>query len=473
MIYSTIKTLDGCTYRLSKREKEWLNASKDIDAALACIRYALLYARKETKWLLDGCSPDVEYRSQIVDNVHIGLDEVRQIFSDRLSDPNYFPETGNIPLIELARMPDGCPCGVLHQRRGRFDNGIGRPYFWMIFANNAEGKIIRMMSGYHPSSLSLEPSGVFPGINPTRFRQENEKKPAALPAGVPLQFLFVYSKHANNWLSSAEAAKEALHYFNLATFETIQLNLDPTKASDFAWLYERSIFTLPHLHILSRGENVLRLDGPFDNEQLMQELYLRFYPPGGTKVEPEIVKDLLSHDTVGMSVTGKILWQYYCDPDRIAEIIAAFEGNNPLAAQRAAYVLDRLSVIKKDIIQPYKQLLLDTRYDDPNYARQRHVARMLPRLNLNGSEVKNAEQLLLNLSWQQKDAALQIFSLKSIRHFAKTNFRLREFAGPFVYDLMRHARNGRVVREAEITLDTIEYFEEKVHEQWDRQMARA
>ena len=69
--------------------------------------------------------------------------------------------------------------------------------------------------------------------------------------------------------------------------------------------------------------------------------------------------------------------------------------------------------------------------------------------------------------------ALQVFALKSIRHFARTNFRLREFAGEFVYNLMRHARNGRVMKEAELTLNTIEYFEEQVHEQWDRMQAHA
>ena len=155
------------------------------------------------------------------------------------------------------------------------------------------------------------------------------------------------------------------------------------------------------------------------------------------------------------------------------EILEAFKGDNVLAAQRAGYVLDRLSLIRKHVIQPYAELLLGMSHDDPNTARLRHVARMLPRLTLDSSECYQAEKLLLNLAWQQRDTALQVFALESLRHFAKRNFRLREFAGQFVFDLMQRTRNGRVIREAELTLDTIEYFEEKVNEQWERVQAHA
>jgi predicted phosphatase len=117
--------------------------------------------------------------------------------------------------------------------------------------------------------------------------------------------------------------------------------------------------------------------------------------------------------------------------------------------------------------------LLGISHTDPNIGKLRHVARMLTRLSLTASELHSAEQLLLNLSWQQRDAALQVLALKSLGHFARTNFRLREYAGPFVYDLMRRVRNGRVMREAEITLNTIEYFDEQTHDQWDRLQAHA
>lgn len=470
---STIKAADGSSYRLSKREKEWLTASSDKPAALLCIRYALVYTRRDPKWLLDECSQDVKYSTQIVDTVHSGLDKVREIYESRVVDHAWYPASGYLPLIELDTMPDGRPCGVLFQPRGRFDNGIGRPYFWMTFVCGADGKAVNMYSGCFPSSLTLKGSGIFPGIPAARLKKEKARKPDVLPAGVPLRILYIHNRHDPDWLKSAEAVKDVLPFFNMSRLDIVPIDYDTEVEADAVWLLNQEILALPHLHIISCGESIVQLDGPFIRDRLMNEIYLRFWPPGGTNVEPGIVRDLLAEVEPGMGVAYKIQRNYYCDPESMKEIMAAFQGDNPLAASRAAYVLDRLSAIKKDVIQPYKQVLLDTKDDDPNFAKLRHVARMLTRLTLTGSEVQNAEQLLLNLAWQKKDAALQVFALKSIRYFAKTNFLLREYAGPFVFELMRHTRNGRVVREAEITLDTIEYFDEKVHEQWARQIAHA
>jgi hypothetical protein len=464
---------DGNRYRLSKQEREWVAAARDISAALLCIRYALVYARHQPEWLLEECTHEVEYRSQIVDNVHLGLDAVSQVFEERMSDPAWYPESGALPLIELATLPDGCPCGVLVRRQGRFDAGLGRPDFWMAFRCNAAGKVAGMQSGFMPSPLDLRRSGIFPGIPAAKLRREKQHEPSVFPAGVPLRFLYVHRKDDPDWLPSAEAAREAVRFFNMARLEIYPLELDLSQIDDARWLFNKGVRALPHLHIVYEGEDVLRLDGPFDRERLMNELYQRFCAPGGSRVEPGVMKGLLEDQAPGMGGTGRIQWLFYCDPERMEEILEAFRGDNPLAAQRAAYVLDRLSLIRKDVIQPHAELLLGMNHDDPNSARLRHVARMLPRLTLSSPDNFRTEQLLLNLAWQQRDPALQVFALESLRHFAKTNFHLREFAGPFVFDLMQRTRNGRVIREAELTLDTIEYFEEKVNEQWERVQAHA
>jgi hypothetical protein len=75
------------SYRLSKREKEWVAASNERPAALLCIRYAPVYARRQLEWLLKECLPGVEYTSQVVDNLHLDFDKVREVFERRMSDP--------------------------------------------------------------------------------------------------------------------------------------------------------------------------------------------------------------------------------------------------------------------------------------------------------------------------------------------------------------------------------------------------
>lgn len=469
----TAALADGTVYRLTEREQAWVAASQDRAAALLCIRYALVYARRRPAWLMEVCLPEVVYTSQIIDNRHLGREQIGGIFERRMTDPVWYPESGALPLIELAAMPDGRPCGLLMQRKSRFDSGPGRPDFWMTFTPDAAGRVTAMHSGFLPSPLDLQRSGLYPGIPEERLSLELAHTPDILPAGVPLRFLFVHRRDDPEWLASAETAREAMRFFNMASFEIYPLELDSSGMEDDRWLFNKGVRKLPHLHIVYGSEDVLRLDGPFDRDRLMPELYRRFIAPGGTPVEAGIVKGLLEDQAPGMGNARMIRWHYYCDPERMKEIIGAFVGEDVVAARRAAYVLDRLSMIKRDVIQPYAGLMLGMDHDDPNTARLRHVARMLPRLALNPSECFQAEQLLLNLAWQQQDTALQVFALEALRHFAKRNFRLREFAVPFVFDLMRRSRNGRVIREAERTLDTIEYFEEQVHEQWDRVQAHA
>lgn len=469
-----ISNTKGLVYELTKKERSWVKSFGDKAAeALLCIRYALVYTRREPSWLVEQCRSDVEYTTNVVANFHGGFDEVRRVFEERMIDPHWYPPSGNLPFVEMARLPDGRPCGVVVQRRGRYDTGLGRPDFWMTFRSDGAGRCAGLHSGCLPSSLTLDRSGIFPGVAAVRIKHEKARKPESLPAGVPLQFLFVHDRNADDWIASAKAAQDALVYFNMASFELLPLDINTADESHAAWLLKKGVLALPHLQITTRSEVVLHLDGPFNLEQVMHELYPRFCAPGATDVEPGVVSRLLGRQKPGMDCCVEVLWHYYCDPERMDEIIEAFLGGANNAARRAAYVLDRLSGIKREVIQPHADLLLGVSPESGDSFLLRHVAHMLPRLKLTGDKLFQAESLLLQLSWQQKDAPLQVIALKSLRHFARTNFRLREYAGPFVYDLMRRTRDGRVVREAERTLDTIEYFEEKVHEQWDRLQANA
>ncbi len=469
-----ITSIIGTAYRLRKREVEWCASvnSRRMEA-LACIRYALVYAHRHSGWFLGVCRPDVDYTTQLVNKHHKGVEEVKAVLERRVADPDLSAESDNRPFFELARMPDGMPCVLMHQRTSRYDIGIGRPAFWTCFQCDDSGMVRSIRSGALPSPVDLDRSGLFPGVPADVLRRQKKRKPEVLPAGVPLTFIYLHAKEDKDWAASAAAVKDVMGFFPLATLEVIPLALDTTDEKDVVWLNKKGVQALPHLHVRCYEDDVIHLDGPFDRDRLMQEIYPRFNAPCGTPVETGRMTAVLKDESPGMGCTYKARWYYYCDPTRMEEIVEAFTGDDQLAAQRAGYLLDRLSLIKREVIQPLTELLINFSHEDTNAARLRHVARMLPRLDLTQTQRQKAEQLLLNMAWHSRDTALQIFALRSLRHFAKQNFKLREFGGPFVFKLMRRARNGRVVREAEVTLDTIEYFEEKVHEQWDRQMAHA
>lgn len=144
-----------------------------------------------------------------------------------------------------------------------------------------------------------------------------------------------------------------------------------------------------------------------------------------------------------------------------------------MAATRAAYVLGRLSAIKANAVQWFVEEMVSFSGDDPGDGRLRHVAHMLPKFRLDPRQTLQAEQLMLDLFWQERDRPLKAIALRSLRHFARVNFLLREFAEPVVYEVMRISRSGAVVREAERTLDAIEYFQESVGEMLERQAAHA
>jgi len=271
MKFTSITMSGGDVYRLTKREKEWVAASNDKPAALLCIRYALVYARRQPAWLLDECLPDMEYTSQINDNLRLGFDKTSKVFESRMTDPAWYPDSGALPLIQLATMPDGRPCGLVVQRKSRFDNGLGRPDFWMTFTTDADGKVAGMNSGFLPSPLELQCSGLFPGIPAALLAREKAHEPSVLPAGVPLRFLYVHLKDDPVWLTSAGVAKEALRFFNMASFEIYPLELDHSQLDNARWLFNKGVRALPHLHVMYGDEDILRLDGPFDRERLMNE----------------------------------------------------------------------------------------------------------------------------------------------------------------------------------------------------------
>ena len=195
--------------------------------------------------------------------------------------------TGNTSNPRVT-MPDGRPCGLLVQRKGLFDSGLGRPVFWMSFTCDEAGKAAGMLSGFQPSPLDLSRSGLFPGIPAKRLASEKAHEPAVLPAGVPLRFIYAYRKDDPEWPASAEAAREAMRFFNMANLELFPIDLDLSNFEEVRMLFRKGVLALPHLHILyDDGDgsrmDVLSLDGPFDLERLMPELYKRFCRPGRIK----------------------------------------------------------------------------------------------------------------------------------------------------------------------------------------------
>ncbi len=82
------------------------------------------------------------------------------------------------------------------------------------------------------------------------------------------------------------------------------------------------------------------------------------------------------------------------NPSRTEELVRCLRSNDPVVRSRAADALEKVSVKRPALLEPYKVFLLRVAATVEQQEVRWHVAQMLPRLPLTRREIKSAFSLL-------------------------------------------------------------------------------
>lgn len=467
----TISTNSGLRHRLTPDERRWVAGFIDQRAALLCIRYALMLNTRTFDWL-EGClDARSVYTTSIIDDFAVrGSAALRQFFIGRITTLTKFADAKPLKVMLARSLQNNSPCCLHYQRDGRYDRGIGRLQYASEISAAGDG-LVGVIDTTMAEPDEYEVSGLFPGVSARDMKAALVQPPAKLPAGMPLLFTFKVLSGDTAWQHQGEQVHRLTS--RLCTRPEYRLDeLSPPREDARRWLYLRNIHSLPQLEVQCRGTVVIRLEGEDIAARLEAYLKGMLIPDTRRRVARGTASCLLREPGEGMGPAQAAAELFYHDRRVLAELLEALHGSELHTARRAAYALDRLTAQDWRIMQPHLEQLLGITPDERMNPVLRHIARMLPRFRYTAEQRFRAEKLLLTLSLHH-DPPLRIIALRSMDGFLVTNHRLREYAGPFVFNLLCKSRDPRVVREAERSLDLIETLEYRDEQRWERPAGHA
>ncbi|NVN97336.1 hypothetical protein HXX01_03855 [Candidatus Nomurabacteria bacterium] len=274
---TTIHTSTGKLYNLSRAELTWVAGfGKKSSDALICIHHALVYSLHDEEWLTDVIVDHAEYWKQSNELIFKYSQSITGYCKSSIKQC-LTEDTKNSAIIELGHMHDGTPCCLLVWRNGDLDYGLGQPYYWITFSCNTDKMVISMKSGFFPSVLSVNRSGIYPGLSFEKLKQLAAFRQGKLPREQPYYFMligFPFSKDLEEAEKIVSAALSEFPESSLGIYN--QMDSDDTKIH--GQFYHRCINSIPHLMICLNDKQIFRLDGPFSSETLSKELDIRFFP---------------------------------------------------------------------------------------------------------------------------------------------------------------------------------------------------
>lgn len=113
------------------------------------------------------------------------------------------------------------------------------------------------------------------------------------------------------------------------------------------------------------------------------------------------------------------------EPKRFADLISCLWNEDPIVRMRAADAAEKVTVKRPELLQPHKQELLGLLAEAEQIELRWHLALIVPRLELNGTERQCAAKSL----WRYLDdrsSIVKTFALEGLANLARQDAGLRE-----------------------------------------------
>lgn len=111
-------------------------------------------------------------------------------------------------------------------------------------------------------------------------------------------------------------------------------------------------------------------------------------------------------------------------PRRFAELIQCLWSDDPIVRMRAADAVEKVSVVRPELLKPYKTELLGLLAEAEQIELRWHLAQMIPRLPLTESERRRAAETL-QLYLEDRSSIVRTFALQALADISGNNPVLR------------------------------------------------
>ena len=138
----------------------------------------------------------------------------------------------------------------------------------------------------------------------------------------------------------------------------------------------------------------------------------------------DILRLLSGGDRRGLAGAARVRALVEHDPSRVPDLVRLAGHDNPLVAQRAADLLEKLAHAHPDWIEPHKDVFIGPLADHDRWEVRLQIVRALPLFRWKGAQAARVERILLeNVDFPQ--TFVRAWALDSLATFAKRRPRLR------------------------------------------------
>lgn len=172
-------------------------------------------------------------------------------------------------------------------------------------------------------------------------------------------------------------------------------------------------------------------NNPFDNK-LARVLYnnavVRFQQNADVWSLKAQVSDILEKlkggDLRSIGSVPEVVVEVSDDPALFVDLFNGLFNDDPVVRMRAADAVEKITAEHPELLQPFKEAVLDRVSGIEQQEVRWHVAQMLPRLALNPRELDRAVGILVDYL-DDKSRIVQTFSLQALSDMASGNPKLR------------------------------------------------
>jgi len=126
------------------------------------------------------------------------------------------------------------------------------------------------------------------------------------------------------------------------------------------------------------------------------------------------------------------------EPQRFAELVECLWGEDPIVRMRAADAAEKVTVTRPELLNPHKQELLGLLDEAEQIELRWHLALMVPRLSLSGTERARAAAALQRYL-EDRSSIVKTFALQGLADLARRDSNLQ---GPARRALEESLRSG-------------------------------
>jgi len=159
----------------------------------------------------------------------------------------------------------------------------------------------------------------------------------------------------------------------------------------------------------------------------------------------DLLHRLEGGDRRAIGQAGEGVAEVLDDLDLFGAVFRGMSSEDPIVRMRAADVLEKVSAVRPECRQPYREELLQQVAAIDQQEVRWHVAQMLPRLDLDATERAIAVEVLLGYL-EDKSRIVKTFAMQALAEFALEDKDLRPRVVLILQDLIAKGSPAMVSR---------------------------